>query len=154
MECPWIHPAANRRCGIGAGRVEHIHDLRFQRGTSDRRGRGSVAGAVSVTGCSRSTQAPYRVANGSADRPCRMTLSSTVIARVEIAMRSESSTSRSSTASNANTTVARPRGPNQPMNATLLGRSPDPISDSATGTIRNTVGYNTANSSSRHPTWS
>ena len=45
---------------------------------------------------------------------------------------------------NVNTTDARPLGPNQPMNSTLDGRSPVPISDTATGTIRTTVRLKTA----------
>src|SRR6478672_7574673 len=56
------------------------------RGTTDRRTRGSVAGAVSARGRSRSTHAPYRVANRSAVTPCRTTLSSTVNAIVETAV--------------------------------------------------------------------
>ena len=43
-----------------------------------------------------------------------------------------------------NTTDASPRGPNQPMNPTVSGRSPSRTSDSATGTIRTTVRLITA----------
>ena len=56
-----------------------------------------------------------------------------------------------STASSANTTEARPRGPNQPMNATLGIRRPDPIIETATGIIRNAVNDSSAKSSSRQP---
>src|SRR6202012_5574963 len=51
---------------------------------------------------------------------------------------------RSSSASNANTTEARPRGPNQPTNAVVGQPSLVPSRASATGTIRTTVRLSTA----------
>jgi hypothetical protein len=44
-----------------------------------------------------------------------------------------------STATSVNTTDARPRGPNQPMNAMVSRRRPTPWSEMATGSIRTTV---------------
>ena len=44
----------------------------------------------------------------------------------------------------ANTIEARPRGPNQPRNATVGRRAPVPSSASATGSIRTTVRLSTA----------
>ena len=43
-----------------------------------------------------------------------------------------------------NTIEARPRGPNQPMNATVGAANREPIRDTATGTIRMTVRLRTA----------
>ncbi len=86
-------------------------------------------------------------------RPCATTLSSTVSVTAAITT-SAVEPSRESNASTPNTTEARPRGPNQPMNATVTGVNPQPISTSATGTMRTTVRARTAKTTVCHVTFS
>ena len=56
---------------------------------------------------------------------------------------------RASSASSANTSEARPRGPNQPTNRTVFRSRPAPIEASATGSMRTTVRLSTAYTSDR-----
>ena len=75
--------------------------------------------------------------------PCAITLSSTVAVMTATAGPA-AFPPRSSSASSANTTEARPRGPNQPTNAIVGHPSFAPIRASATGIILITVRLSTA----------
>ena len=100
-----------------------------------------VAGAASsASGLARGVgrvPAVIGVTSGAEVRPWSTTLSATVTTTV-VSTTSPSGTPRSS-ASSANTSEASPRGPNQPMKATVGRRTPRPASAMATGTIRTTV---------------
>src|ERR1019366_3463895 len=84
-----------------------------------------------------------RRASGSAVAPCTITLISTVKAMTATAGPATRWPS-SSSASNAKTTDARPRGPDQPTNAVAARPNRAPASAAATGAIRITVRLSTA----------
>src|SRR5215469_18013261 len=89
------------------------------------------------------SQLAYRTASGSAVAPCMTTLSTTVMA-ITVTARPAVGSPSSSSASNANTTDARPRGPNQATKVTVAQPSRAPTSATATGTILTTVRLRTA----------
>src|SRR4030095_5453703 len=81
---------------------------------------GSAAGAVSGILPALAIDAPYRAARGEAEMPCSTTDSRmvqvTVSSSIAPPLRSISSRAR-----RVNTTEASPRGPNQPLKATVAG---------------------------------
>jgi hypothetical protein len=80
-----------------------------------------------------------RAASGDAEMPCNITESRIVHAAVCRSTPLLSPGSISSRARSVKTTEASPRGPNQPMNARVVGRRCVPISAIATGSILMTV---------------
>ncbi len=89
-----------------------------------------------------SYQRRYAATSGNAVRPCSTTLSATVTTTV--VSTGSASGMPCSKAIRANTTVARPRGPNHPTNATVGHPAPVRARATATGIIRTTVRLSTA----------
>src|SRR5271170_3530570 len=98
----------------------------------------SGIGAPGPPAALRASRFAYQAASGSAVAPCATTLSSTVMVMTATA-RSAVGVPSSSSASNAKTTDARPRGPNQATRVTVAQPSRAPTSATVTGTIRTIV---------------
>jgi hypothetical protein len=82
----------------------------------------------------RAIDAPYRAANGEAEMPCSTTEPRMVQVTVSSSIDPSPLCSISSKARRVKTTEASPRGPNQPIKATVARRRPVPVSATATGT--------------------